>query len=127
MSGPGSLREQARAHVPLKPTVFHVLLSLAAEELHGYAIMKAVESRTEGEVTLHPGALYRELKRLLEAGLIIELDERPVPAEQDDQRRRYYAISALGRHVLVAEAERMSRMVEWADALPRLGEEGSAG
>lgn len=127
MTSPEILRERARGHLPLKPNAFHVLLSLAAEESHGYAIMKAVEARSEGEVVLQPGALYRELKRLLDAGLISELDERPVADRESDQRRRYYAISEIGRYVLAAEAARMSRLVERADALTRLREGGSSG
>lgn len=117
--------ERARSFLPLKPTAFHVLLSLAAEDRHGYAIIKEVEDRTGGEVSLLPGALYRFLKRLLEDGLIRELDHRPVPPEEDDERRRYYAITSLGRAVLSAESERMRRMVEWAEDL-RGAEGGSA-
>lgn len=117
MSSPESLRERAREHLPLKPMACHVLLSLAGEDLHGYAIMKRIEARTEGEIVLHPGALYRELKRFIEAGMIRELEHRPVPADEDDERRRYYTITELGRHVLAADAERMRRMVEWTEAV----------
>lgn len=112
--------DPVRRHLPLKPTAFHVLLSLARAERHGYEVIKEVEERTEGEVTILPGALYRFLKRLLDHGLIRELDYRPVPPEEDDERRRYYAITPLGRRVLSAEAARMGRMVEWVDALDTL-------
>ena len=98
-------------HLPLKPTAFHILLSLAGEERHGYAIIKEVEERTDGALKLRPGALYRFLKRLLDHGLIRELGHRPVPAEQDDERRRYYTITDLGREVAAAEARRMEALV----------------
>lgn len=114
-----------KKHLPLKPTAFQILLSLAGGERYGYAIIKKVEERTDGEVSLLPGALYRFLKRLLEDGLIRELEHRPIPPEEDDERRRYYTITALGRAVLSAEAERMSRMVEWAEELR--GAEGESG
>src|SRR5205085_195207 len=92
--------------LPLKTNWFHILLSLAGEEQHGYGIMQEVLDRTDGKVRLWPATLYGSLKRLIDAGLIEESDERPVP-ESDDARRRYYRLTRLGRHVLDAESERL--------------------
>lgn len=99
-----------RRYLPLTPAVFHILLALTDGEKHGYAIMREVERSTEGRVTLGPGTLYGAVKRLLQGGLIIEIDERPDPA-LDDSRRRYYALTALGREVLQTEAARLEGMV----------------
>ena len=92
--------------LPLTPAVFNILLALADGEKHGYAIMLEVEANTQGAVKMGPGTLYGSIKRMLEAGLINESDERPDP-DLDDQRRRYYALSGLGRRVLHAEAQRL--------------------
>ena len=92
--------------LPLTPAVFNILLALADGEKHGYAIMLEVEANTQGTVKMGPGTLYGSIKRMLEAGLITESDERPDP-DLDDQRRRYYALSGLGRRVLHAEAQRL--------------------
>lgn len=100
--------------LPLAPVWFEILLALAAGELHGYAVMQEVARRSDGTVTLHPGSLYRALARLLEDALIVELDARP--ASGDDERRRYYQITALGRAVARAEAERLRALVRAADA-----------
>jgi DNA-binding PadR family transcriptional regulator len=97
--------------LPLSPPVFHVLLALADGDKHGYAILKEVEERTQGKVILSTGTLYAIIKRLLNDGLIEELDERPA---DDDQRRRYYRLSAVGRQVAIAEARRMEEIVETA-------------
>ncbi|MDX1646846.1 MAG: PadR family transcriptional regulator [Longimicrobiales bacterium] len=102
------------AHLPLKPTALQILLSLAGGQRYGYAIIKEISQRTEGRVELHPGILYRFIRRLDEGGLIEELDHRPVPETEDDQRRRYYGITDLGRRVMAAEVERMGEMVSWA-------------
>jgi DNA-binding PadR family transcriptional regulator len=93
--------------LPLTPVAFEILLALADGELHGYSIMREVDQRSAGAVTLHPGTLYRALARLLESGLIEELDERP-DAAHDDERRRYYQLTALGIAVARAEAERIA-------------------
>lgn|SRR5688500_7088517 len=100
-------------YLPLTSVVFEIMLALAAGERHGYEIMQDVERRTEGRIVLHPGTLYRALGRLLEQGLIEEIDERPAP-DRDDERRRYYRISALGRAVARAEAERLANQVSAA-------------
>src|ERR687891_1515 len=81
--------------LPLTPVSFEILLALAGGEQHGYAVMLDVERRTNGAVGLHAGSLYRALNRLLEAGLIEELEERPDP-EDDDKRRRYYRLTPNG-------------------------------
>jgi DNA-binding PadR family transcriptional regulator len=100
----------AQAFLPLKPQWFHIMLSLAGEEQHGYGIMQEVQRRTTGKVRLWPATLYGSIKRLIEAELIEESDERPAP-EVDDARRRYYRLTALGRQVLDAECEHLQELV----------------
>ena len=99
--------------LPLTPVVFEIARALAAGERPGYEIMQDVERRTDGRIVLHPGTLYRALGRLLEQGLIEELDERPA-AGRDDERRRYYRLSPLGRAVARAEVERLAGQVSAA-------------
>lgn len=96
--------------IPLKAHWFHIMVSLAGGEQHGYGIMQEVLNRTTGKVRLWPATLYGSLKRLIEADLIEESDERPAP-EHDDARRRYYRLTALGRRVLDAEYERLQELV----------------
>jgi DNA-binding PadR family transcriptional regulator len=96
--------------LPLKPHWFHVLLSLADEPNHGYAIMQEVLDRTAGKVRLWPATLYGTLQRLIESELIEESDLRPAP-DLDDARRRYYRLTALGRDVLRAESARLEELV----------------
>jgi DNA-binding PadR family transcriptional regulator len=96
--------------LPLKPQWFHILLSLAGGEQHGYGIMQEVLNRTHGKVRLWPATLYGSIKRLIEADLIEESHERPAP-ELDDARRRYYRLNVLGRRVLDAECERLQELV----------------
>jgi DNA-binding PadR family transcriptional regulator len=96
--------------IPLKNQWFHIMLSLAGGEQHGYGIMQEVLNRTTGKVRLWPATLYGSIKRLIEAELIEESDERPAP-ELDDARRRYYRLTALGRRVLDAECERLEELV----------------
>ena len=98
----------AESFLPLKPHWFHVLLSLADQEQHGYGIMQEVLVRTNDKVRLWPATLYGTLKRLMEADLIEESDERP---EADDARRRYYRLTRLGRRVLDAESQRLEDLV----------------
>jgi DNA-binding PadR family transcriptional regulator len=100
----------AQSFLPLTPVVFEILLALAEGEQHGYAIMLEVERRSGGTVTLHAGSLYRALNRLLESGLIEELDERPDP-DHDDERRRYYRLTTRGSDVAHAEALRLESQV----------------
>jgi DNA-binding PadR family transcriptional regulator len=96
--------------IPLKPQWFHIMLSLVAGEQHGYGIMQEVLNRTTGKVRLWPATLYGSIKRLIEAGLIEESNERPAP-EHDDARRRYYKLTPLGRGVLDAECDRLQELV----------------
>jgi len=100
----------AQKFIPLKSQWFHILLSLASGEQHGYGIMQDVLNRTTGKVRLWPATLYGSIKRLIEAELIEESSERPAP-ELDDSRRRYYRLTALGRRVLEAECERLQELV----------------
>jgi len=108
--------------LPLKPLVFHALLALKDQESHGYGIKKAMAWRTGGAIDPEPGTLYRLMARLLKQGLIEESARRPVP-EADDERRRYYRISALGRQVLAAEAARMVELLS-DDSVRALAAEG---
>jgi len=103
------------ALLPLAPATFHILVSLAEEDRHGYAILQDVEARTGGEVALGAATLYRSIHRMLEQGLIAESRERP-PAELDDERRRYYRITPLGTAAARAEARRLSQLVAMARA-----------
>jgi DNA-binding PadR family transcriptional regulator len=96
--------------LPLKPNWFHVLLSLAGQDQHGYGIMQEVLERTGGKVRLWPATLYGTLQRLIEADLIEESRHRPAP-DQDDARRRYYRLTAFGRRVLAAESRRLEELV----------------
>jgi DNA-binding PadR family transcriptional regulator len=105
--------------LPLTPVAFEILLALAKGERHGYAILRAVEERSNAGPTLHAGTLYRALARLMESGLIEALDERPDP--DTDERRRYYCLTALGRRVAAAEARRLEDLVVTARAHGLLG------
>jgi DNA-binding PadR family transcriptional regulator len=99
--------------LPLRPSVFHILLALCDGDLHGYGIMQEVAEHSGGQIKLGPGTLYGAIKRLLSDRLIVEADERPDP-HLDDERRRYYRLTDLGQQVLKAEARRISRMVSVA-------------
>jgi len=101
--------------LPLTPAVFHILVALGDGEAHGYAIMQNVLTRTGGTVRLSAGTLYGAVSRLLEGGLITELEERPDP-EMDDTRRRYYRLSDMGGRVLAAEIHRLSDLIRAARA-----------
>src|ERR1700730_4758577 len=100
---------------PLTPSMVHVLVALAGDDLHGYAILKEVQLRTGGKVRLSTGTLYGIIKRLLADGLIVERRSRPAEAE-DDERRRYYRLTAQGRELAAAEAERMDEVLSIARA-----------
>jgi len=106
--------------LPLTPAVFNILLALADGEKHGYGIMLEVEANTKGQVIMGPGTLYGSIKRMLKAELIKESDERADP-EMDDQRRKYYKLTNLGRRVLSMEAERLASQVMIARAKNVLG------
>jgi len=111
---------QVDRFLPLTPVVLEIALALAPGERHGYEIMQEVERRTDGQIVLHPGTLYRALGRLLDQGLIEELDERPAD-DNDDERRRYYRLTALGQAVARAEVERLASQVSAARRLFRGG------
>jgi DNA-binding PadR family transcriptional regulator len=107
--------------LPLPGDTFDVLVSLADGDRHGYAILQEIAERTNGRIRPSPSTLYAVIKRLLESGLIEELRERPDPAH-DDERRRYYRLTTLGRRVAQAEAARLTRLLADARAtglLPR--------
>jgi len=107
--------------LPLHRDTFHILVSLADRDRHGYAVMQDVTERTNGKLRFSPSSLYASIRRLLEQGLIEELAERPDP-NHDDERRRYYRLTPLGRDVAKAEARRLERLLGDARAsglLPR--------
>lgn len=101
--------------LPLTPGMFHVLIALADGEKHGYAIIKEVARRTDGAIRLSAGTLYTLIRRFVQEGVIIEADERPDPA-LDDERRRYYRLTEFGRDVARAEAARMESTLSMARA-----------
>ncbi len=101
------------SQLPLPPATFHILLAVADQDRHGYAIIQQVAARTSGEVRLSAGTLYRSIQRMVELDLIEETVERPA-ADLDDERRRYYRISDFGRLVARAEAERLQALVQLA-------------
>jgi len=103
------------ALLPLPPVTFHILVALADDERHGYAVMQDVAERTGGQLTLNPGTLYRSIQRMLEQGLIAEVSTRPA-AKFDDERRRYYRVTPFGRTVAKAEARRIAQMLKLARA-----------
>lgn len=103
------------ALLPLPPATFHILMSVTDDDRHGYAIIQDVEERTDGELKLSPGTLYRSIQRMLEQGLIIEAKRRPLPA-LDDERRRYYSITPFGVAVARAEMRRLTQLVRLARA-----------
>ena len=106
---------EASALLPLPQGAFYILMALAEEDRHGYAIIQEVAARTRGQVKLSAGTLYRSIQRMLEEGLIVETRDRPAP-EQDDERRRYYRITPFGNAVASAEARRLRELVRLARA-----------
>ena len=112
--------------LPLTPAVFHVLLALADGERHGYAIMQEVTESTDGQIKMGPGTLYGTVKRLLEAELIEESDERP-DAKLDDERRRYYRLTGVGAKVVRAEAQRYAAIVAHARGKKLIGKAARGG
>ena len=98
-----------RRHLPLPQAQYHVLVALTAGDLHGYAIMQAVDASSAGIVQMGPATLYGTLKRLVDAGLVEETAQRPTVG--DVQRRRYYRLTGLGRVVCIAESDRLAELV----------------
>ena len=107
-------REHPEALLPLPPATFHILLALADEERHGYAILQDVEARTGGELRMSAGTLYRSIGRMVEQGLISEVARRRAIA--DDERRRYYRLTPFGTAVARAEMRRLAALVRLARA-----------
>lgn len=105
-------RWDAEAFLPLTTPEYHVLLALGTDALHGYGMMQALEEKTGGRDTLLPGSLYTTLARMVEKGLLVELDEPPEP--DADGRRRYYRASDLGLAVARAESTRLARLLDVA-------------
>lgn len=105
-----SVKRDPNILLPLTPALFHVLMALADNDLHGYAVIKEVERSTGGKVRLSTGTLYGIVKRLLSDGMIEESSRRPV-ARLDDERRRYYRLTDFGRRVARAEAERLAGVI----------------
>lgn len=103
--------------LPLTPAIFNILLALADGERHGYSIMQEISAQTQGRLRIGPTTLYRSIKHMLEDGLIVETDERPDPAI-DDERRRYYRLTDLGQRVAAAEARRLEQMLAVARSKP---------
>ena len=99
--------------LPLPSATFHILMAVAEEDRHGYAIIQDVAARTGGELKLSAGTLYRSIQRMLEQGLIGETRDRPSP-ELDDERRRYYRITSFGSRVAKAEVTRLAKLLRLA-------------
>ena len=104
---------EVAGQIPLTPLAFHILLALLEGDLHGYGVLKEIDQITRGQMTPTTGPVYLAAQRLLTSGLIEESDKRPVP-ELDDQRRKYYRLTDLGRRVANAEAARMAYLVDVA-------------
>jgi DNA-binding PadR family transcriptional regulator len=109
------MHEDPASLLPLPSATFHILMALASEDRHGYAIIQDIEQRTDGALRLSAGTLYRSIQRMLEQGLLVETNDRPAP-ELDDERRRYYRITPFGTKVAQAEANRLSELVRMARA-----------
>ncbi|HUL74427.1 MAG TPA: helix-turn-helix transcriptional regulator [Vicinamibacterales bacterium] len=112
---PLRLRPDVDRLLPLRPVAFQILLSLADGERHGYGITQDIASRTSARMRIEPGNLYRSLRAMLDEGLIEESERRPAP-DLDDERRRYYRLTPLGRRVAAAETARLSALVAEARA-----------
>ena len=113
--GASESADDVRALLPLPTAFFHILVALADRDRHGYSIMQDVSARTDGKVRLSAGTLYSAVRRMLEQGLIEELRDRPDPSS-NDERRRYYRLTRLGRRVAIAEARRVNDMLTQARA-----------
>ena len=104
---------EADSLLPLPSATFHILVALADEDLHGYAVIKDVAARTGGVLKLSPGTLYRSIDRMVQQGLIREISTRQA-RDMDDERRRYYRITPFGRRAARAEAQRLADLVQLA-------------
>jgi len=112
------------AFLPLSPPVFQILLTMGEASMHGYGIIQEFEARTGQRGALLPGSLYNTMSRMVKAGLIVETKERPA-ASEDDERRRYYKVTTLGRSVAIAETTRMKSLLQLAaerELIPEVAE-----
>ena len=107
----GAASRDPEAFLPLTTAEIYILVALVGADLHGYSIMQEILTRTGGHVRIGPATLYRSIKRLLQGDLIEEIDERPDP-RSDDERRRYYRLTELGRRVTCAEVSRLEAIVD---------------
>jgi len=105
------MNDDASRFLPLSPATLHILLSLAADDLHGYAIMQEVARQSDGKYKLGPGTLYDNLQKLIQNKFVQELGRRP---GDEDPRRRYYRLTSIGRGVLAAETDRLGEVVREA-------------
>jgi DNA-binding PadR family transcriptional regulator len=117
------MKHSPSSFLPLSPATLHILLSLAAEDLHGYGIMLEVARQSEGKYKIGPGTLYDNLQKLIQCELLQELGRRP---GDDDPRRRYYRLTSLGRGVLKAETARLAEVVREARSRLRIARPRSA-
>ena len=105
------------SQLPLPAATFHILMALADDDRHGYAIIQEVAARTGGDVRLGAGTLYRSIQRMVDQGLVVELGMRERPAkDEDDARRRYYRLTPFGRAVAAAETRRLGELLRLARA-----------
>ena len=111
---------ESQSQHPLTSAGFHILLVLAAGELHGYGIMQEIKHISGGALSIGPGTLYRSINQLLEQGMIAEIDERIDPT-LNDERRRYYHLTERGQRAAQAEAERLATLVRVAQARRLIG------
>jgi len=116
--------EDIDSYLPLPASAMHIIVALAGGERHGYAIMRDIEDLSAGSVVMGPGTLYGSIKRMIDQGLVEETDERPDPS-LDDERRRYYRLTALGQRVGAAEQARLAALLD-AARLRQLGLGGLA-
>ncbi len=115
---PSVAPDHVAALLPLKPHAYHILFVLLEGECHGYRMVKEIAHKTRGQIRMDAGNLYRFIRRLIQDGLVVESDRRPAP-ESDDERRRYYRITDLGKRIFVAETDRLRSMVTAAEARVR--------
>jgi len=108
---------------PMKPAVFHILVALAEQDRHGYAVMQAVREQSGGRVPLRTGSFYRHLSRLIDDGLVAEVKG---PATDDPRRGAYYRLTAQGRRALQAERARLAEMLRAVDAMAAASRRGRA-
>jgi len=122
----GGVERDPLAFIPLRPVEFEILLTLSGGDAHGYGIIKESQGRNPEKGPMGTGTLYRALRRLTESGLVEPVEERPAP-DLDDERRRYFSITAFGRAVAAAEARRLSAQLDAARARELLSGAGGSG